>query len=74
VRTPASAKGHTDRAAVTKTPPASHLREPTLCTRRDPAIPRPPAAGAAAGGEESTGSRGGEVVREGSFRNRLSAL
>jgi hypothetical protein len=70
VRTPASAKGHTDRAAVTKTPPGSHLREPTLCTRRDPAIPRPPAAG----GEESAGSRGGEVVREGSFRNRLSAL
>jgi hypothetical protein len=34
-------------------PPAATPRTPKLYTRRDPLIPRPPAAEAAAGGEES---------------------
>jgi hypothetical protein len=70
----APTKGHTDRATVSSAPPAAHLLEPTLYTHRDPAIPQPPAAEAAGGGGGSTGSRGGEVVREGSPRKTPTVL
>ena len=58
-------------AATSTTPPASTPRTPRLCTHRDPSIPRPPAAGAAAEGEESAGSAGGELVARGGPKNRL---
>jgi hypothetical protein len=52
-----AARKHTaDEASASKTPPAEAQLLPTLCTRRDPAIPQPPAAEAAGGGEESRGS------------------
>ena len=52
-----AARKHTaDEDSASKTPPAEAQLLPTLCTRRDPAIPQPPAAGAAGGGEESRGS------------------
>jgi hypothetical protein len=44
-----AAKHPSDRASTSLTPPASDLRNPRLCTRRDPEFPHPPAAGAAAG-------------------------
>ena len=43
-------KNQSDRASSASTPPAGALLKPTLCTRLDPSIPRPPAAGAADGG------------------------
>ena len=52
-----AARKHTaDEASASKTPPAEALLLPTLFTHRDPAIPQPPAAEAAGGGEESHGS------------------
>ena len=41
------------------------LSLPTLCTRRESAFPRPPAAGAAGGGRGSHRFSAGEVVRPG---------
>ena len=52
----ATCKSQSVDAAISIAPPAGILRWPTLCTRRDPPIPRPPAAGAAAGGGESSRS------------------
>ena len=52
----AAARSLSGRAALTTAPPAGHPRTPRLYTRRDPSIPRPPAAGAAAEGEKSAGS------------------
>ena len=42
--------------------------------RSDPSIPHPPAAGAAAEGEESAGNDAGEVEAPVVFRNRLDLL
>ena len=57
-----------DDISASKTPPASSKPTPTLCTSLDPWIPRPPAAGAAAGGGGIHGSTASEVGRRGGFR------
>jgi hypothetical protein len=69
----AAPKGHSDIATTSSTPSAGHLLGPTLCTRRDPGFPHPPAAEAAGGGRGNRRIAAGEVVRTGDFRNRLSA-
>ena len=73
-RTSTTHKLDADAATTSMTPPAEALLLPTLCTRRDPAIPHPPAAGAAAGGRGITRTAGGEVEAQGDLRNRLPLL
>ena len=66
--TSTTCKHNTGEATTSKTTPAGPVLLPTLCTRRDPAIPHPPAAGAAAGGRGITRIAGGEVGAEGDRR------
>jgi hypothetical protein len=66
--TNATCKHNTGHATTSTATPAEALLLPTLCTRRDPAIPHPPAAGAAAGGRGITRIAGGEVGTVAGFR------
>ena len=59
-----AAKGHSGNTTTSPAPPASTPpHTPRLCTHRDPSIPRPPAAEAAAGGRGIARIAGGELVR-----------
>ena len=68
-----AARKHTaDEASASKTPPAEALLLPTLFTHRDPAIPQPPAAEAAGGGEESHGSAAARWEQRGVHKSPFS--
>jgi hypothetical protein len=69
----AAPKSRSDFAATSMMSPFGHLLEPTLCTRRDPGFPHPPAAKATGGGRGNWGIAAGEVGQLGEFRKRLSA-
>jgi hypothetical protein len=70
-RAPPSRRGSTTckTEPTASSPPRRRRPEtlslPTLCTRREPAFPRPPAAGAAGGGRGSRRFSAGEVARPG---------
>jgi hypothetical protein len=67
----AIAKTVTDHASTSIAPPATHPRTPRLFTCRDPLIPRPPAAGAAAGGQGIGRISGCKLVARELLKNRL---
>jgi hypothetical protein len=67
-------KRPSNRATSSAAPPAATPRTPRLCTRRDPLIPRPPAAVAAAGGRGIRRIAGGDLVGTGSPKKRLLSL
>ena len=71
-RTSTTRKLSTGDATTSMTTPAGDQLLPTLCTRRDPAIPHPPAAGAADGGWGITRIAGGEVGAAVGLKSRLS--
>jgi len=70
----AAAKSLSGRAALATAPPAGHPHTPRLYTRRDPSIPRPPAAGAAAEARDRADRAPASWSAEESPKKRLRSL